>query len=60
MVLHNDPQEVVERAQVFHREFPLQGDDCVLKEGRTVRPEHDVVDVEHQVDGVSVAPEDEQ
>jgi hypothetical protein len=49
----------VERVQVLHRKPLLQGGGRVLK-GETGHRKHDVVDVEQEVENVSVAPEDEQ
>lgn len=58
--LHVDPQKAVEKTQVLHRELLLPGGDCALKEGGTGRREHNIVDIQQQVEGVSVVPEDEQ
>ena len=52
------PMEMVERAEVLYRELTLQHDDRAL-EGGTGCFEHDVVDMEKEVDGTVVAPQDE-
>jgi hypothetical protein len=44
--LHGDPEEVVERTEVLHRELTLKDGDRVLEEGGTGHREHNVVDVE--------------
>ena len=44
--LHGDPEEMVKRAHVLHRELVLKGDDRVLEEVDTGCHEHDVVGVE--------------
>jgi hypothetical protein len=58
-LLGDDAEEVVEMPQVLHRELTLKGDDRAPKKIDTGRHEHDVVDVEHQVDDVVTAPVDE-
>jgi hypothetical protein len=57
--LHGDPEEMVERAHVLHRELVLKGDDHVLEEVDTGCREHDVVDTEEEVDYVVAEPMDE-
>jgi hypothetical protein len=42
----SDSEEVVERLQILHREFPMEGDDRALQEIDIGRCEHNVVDVE--------------
>jgi hypothetical protein len=51
---------VLERPHVLYRELALKSDDRVLEKISTGRHEHDVVDVEQQVDGVVAALVDEQ
>jgi hypothetical protein len=46
LTLHDNRKEVVEKAQVIHRELTLQGGDRVLEKGGIGRHEHDVVGVE--------------
>lgn len=58
--LHVDPQKAMEKTQVLHRGLLLQGGDCALKEGRTGLREHNIVDVQQQVEGVNVVLEDEK
>jgi hypothetical protein len=43
----------------LHRALSLKGDDCVLKKIKTGNHEHDVINVEEQVDGVVAMPVDE-
>lgn len=50
----------MERPQVLHRELPLKSDNCALKKIGAGRREHDVIDVEQEVDGVVVVSMDEQ
>jgi hypothetical protein len=56
---HSGPRKVVERAQVLLCELALKGNDHALKQGTTRRREHDVVDVEEEVDDVIVMPMNE-
>jgi hypothetical protein len=55
-----DLEEVVEKSQVLHRELALRSDNRALKKGITRRCDHDVIDVEQEVDGVVAMPIDEQ
>jgi hypothetical protein len=57
---HGNPQKVMEKAQVLYRKLALQGGDHALKKGETGHYEHDVVDVEQEVDGVAAAPKEKQ
>jgi hypothetical protein len=57
--LNGNPEEVVERAYVFHRELVLKDHDRALVEGGAGCREHNVVNVE-EVDGVVVVPMNEQ
>jgi hypothetical protein len=50
----------VERAQVLYRKLRLQGGDHALEEDRIGHYEHDVVDIEQEVDGVIIVPKDKQ
>jgi hypothetical protein len=56
LALGGDAEEVVEGPQVLHRELPLEGDDRALEETGGGCREHNVVAVEHEVDGVVAAP----
>jgi hypothetical protein len=53
--LHDDPEKVVERAQVLHRELGCCVDRA-LEENDTGHREHDVVKVEEEVDDVVAMP----
>jgi hypothetical protein len=53
-------EEVVERSEVLHRKLVLISDDCALKKIGTGHHEHDVIDVEKQVEDVVAALVDEQ
>jgi hypothetical protein len=55
---HGDPEKVVKRAQILHRELTLQGGNRALEENGSGRHEHDVVNVE-EVDGVVTMPKGE-
>jgi len=54
------PQEVMELTEVLHSELRLQRSDGVLKESDRRGREHNVIDVEQQVDHMLAATEDEQ
>jgi hypothetical protein len=54
------PKKVVERPHVPHRKLTLKGNDRALKEGNTRQREHDVIDVEQEVDGIITVLMDEQ
>jgi hypothetical protein len=49
----------VERAQVLYHELVLKGGDCALKKAIIGRREHDVVNVEEDVDSVVSLPMNE-
>ena len=57
--LHMHPQEVMELTEVLHSELRLQRSDGALKESDRGGHEHNVVDVEQQVDRIIAAMEDE-
>lgn len=50
--MYSDPKKVLEMAHVLHHELPLKSDDRALEEGGTGYREHDVVDVEEEVNDV--------
>jgi hypothetical protein len=54
-----DDEEVVKGPQVLHRELPLKGNDRAPKVSGGCC-EHNIVDVEQEVDGVVAAPVDEE
>ena len=58
--LHMHPQEVMELTEVLHSELRLQRSDGALKESDRRGREHNVIDVEQQVDHIIAATEDEQ
>jgi hypothetical protein len=59
-LLYCDAEEVVERAEVLHRELQLESCSSMLEKLRVQGGEDDVVDVEQQVSSVSAAAVDKQ
>jgi hypothetical protein len=59
-MLYGDPEEVDGEGPGLSSQTQAAGWDHALEEGNTRRREHDVVDVEKEVDGVIATPKDEQ
>jgi hypothetical protein len=60
LTLGGDAEEVVKRPLVLHRELPLKGVDRALEKVGDGCREHNVVDVEQELDGVVATSVDEQ
>jgi hypothetical protein len=60
LMLYEDPQKMVKRAEVLHGEFSLEDKYGVLQERYARCGEHNVINIKQQIYRIGVATEDEQ